>query len=340
MDIKHERYNYTGLCSVGIKQIEFGSFSNEWEIIKEYPFPGLEKIRYYKRKAWRPFSLNQWVFTIYMSRQEQEIMDELASLYLEFTDESLRKTFNKHPYVYKAFYDETSPIRALSLRKDKGFSVDEAYLCLNIESNELSLEEERDATLRIMEFFSGFLKNLSSIRNFGYPLDFLVLSDYGKDKINFEIKKLQGQINAKKNKQNQTPSNTNNSNIGKYIAIAGVLGLKFAAKSIGAELDLPLPMDNSDISDSNVDLDLNVEGDDGYTPEVYANLEGQYNVSFGSNIDSLERDLKMANNNIDYYSEQLARTDITDTYRKNCKFKLDQAIKKVAELAEKIEKAK
>lgn len=340
MDIKHERYSYTGLCSERITQIEFGAFSNEWEIIKKFPFPGLEMIRYYKRKDWRPFSLNQWIFTIYMGRQERVIMDELDSLYLEFTDESLRKTFNKHQYVYKAFYDETSPIRAVCLTKRKGFSEDEAYLYLNIESNELTLKEERDATSKIMEFFSGFLNNLRSIRNFGYPSEFLVLSDYGKSNINWEIQKVQSQIDAQKNKQNHTPSNTNNSNIGKYIAIAGVLGLKFAAKSIGAELDLPLPMDNSDISDSNVDLDLNVEGDDGYTPEVYANLEGQYNVSFGSNIDSLERDLKMANNNIDYYSEQLARTDITDTYRKNCKFKLDQAIKKVAELAEKIEKAK
>ena len=44
------------------------------------------------------------------------------------------------------------------------------------------------------------------------------------------------------------------------------------------------------------------------------------------------------NNDINYYTKELGRQNITDVYRNNCQFKLDQAIKKAAELAKELDK--
>ena len=66
----------------------------------------------------------------------------------------------------------------------------------------------------------------------------------------------------------------------------------------------------------------------------------QTNISFGSSQDSLERELRQENRNIDYYEKELRRTNISDTYRNNCLFKLQQAVKNAAELAEEINKLK
>lgn len=66
----------------------------------------------------------------------------------------------------------------------------------------------------------------------------------------------------------------------------------------------------------------------------------QTNIAFGSSEDSLERELRQENRNIDYYEKELRRTNISETYRNNCLFKLQQAVKNAAELAEEINKLK
>ncbi len=93
-----------------------------------------------------------------------------------------------------------------------------------------------------------------------------------------------------------------------------------------------------DISSYSAD-DINQALEYAINDDVDSNLESsnsQNNISFGSNQDSLERDLRQANSDINYYEKELRRTNISDTYRNNCLFKLQQAVKKAAELTEKI----
>lgn len=66
----------------------------------------------------------------------------------------------------------------------------------------------------------------------------------------------------------------------------------------------------------------------------------QTNISFGNSQDSLERELRQENRNIDYYEKELRRTNISETYRNNCLFKLQKAVKNATELAEEINKLK
>ena len=66
---------------------------------------------------------------------------------------------------------------------------------------------------------------------------------------------------------------------------------------------------------------------------------GNYNnITFDASETSYYEDkLKKANKDIDYYSKELTRINTTDTYKKNCQFSLEQAIKKSKEYARKID---
>lgn len=74
------------------------------------------------------------------------------------------------------------------------------------------------------------------------------------------------------------------------------------------------------------------------------NSDSHSNVSFmgsednADKIASLERDLRTANGNIDYYSKEISNFNehTSNTYRSNCESALRQATKKAAEIAEKI----
>jgi hypothetical protein len=69
-------------------------------------------------------------------------------------------------------------------------------------------------------------------------------------------------------------------------------------------------------------------------------FESSNNISFKASQSGLEQELRHANKDIDYYEKILRREDITDTYRNNCLFRLKQAVKKAAEIAEEISNAK
>lgn len=74
----------------------------------------------------------------------------------------------------------------------------------------------------------------------------------------------------------------------RVIAIGGLFAAKAVLKSIGADLNTSF---NFDIPDTNIDFsqidsfdfDCDFDCDFDYTPESYANTDGQFNISFGAN---------------------------------------------------------
>lgn len=68
------------------------------------------------------------------------------------------------------------------------------------------------------------------------------------------------------------------------------------------------------------------------------NFMGHHDIpsNIQHDIDYYEGRLKDANDDIDYYTKELKRSNISDTYRNNCKSSLQSAIKKSSECAEKI----
>lgn len=68
-----------------------------------------------------------------------------------------------------------------------------------------------------------------------------------------------------------------------------------------------------------------------------------HEVSFGrapsqieSDINYYSKKLDSAQDDADYYTKQLSRSNISDTYRKDCEFSLSQAIKRINELTRKV----
>ena len=130
----------------------------------------------------------------------------------------------------------------------------------------LSADDERTYVSKLYTYANAFV---SECRGFIYDPNLLELNEYAK-------KKHRNTLN--KNKTNQSQS----SNIGKYLAIVGILGLKFAVKSLGADLDISLPTDSIDIPDT-PDFDTDIDFDSDYTPDAYSDLENQYNIPFEGN---------------------------------------------------------
>lgn len=60
----------------------------------------------------------------------------------------------------------------------------------------------------------------------------------------------------------------------------------------------------------------------------------------GSSKDSLMSELRQAHHNAEYYENQLKNDNISSTYRSTCTFKLEQALKKITELTEQINRLK
>ena len=79
---------------------------------------------------------------------------------------------------------------------------------------------------------------------------------------------------------------------------------------------------------------------DGYNTEdtmPMTDVGNNHNIAFdGGEIGYYQDKLKSANKDIDYYTGEISRSDISDTYRNNCKHRLEQAIKKSEDYAKKI----
>ena len=155
---------------------------------------------------------------------------------------------------------------------------------------------------------------------------------------------------------NISSRSTPSSKLEKAVLITGILGLKFAAKAIGAEIDIPIPTDgNGPDIDIDVDTDVNADFDTGDTPDAYADVDNQHNVSFGKSVSQLEteisnlkKDIRDAESEINYWEYQDSiHSNPSNHYRKsidiglkNAGKKYDKATKKLEELMNELQKLK
>lgn len=71
------------------------------------------------------------------------------------------------------------------------------------------------------------------------------------------------------------------------------------------------------------------------------NITESNDISFlGSDKSWLESELRTAKHNAEYYRNELKNPNISSTFRSSCEFKLEQALKKIAEITEKLSKLK
>lgn len=88
-----------------------------------------------------------------------------------------------------------------------------------------------------------------------------------------------------------------------------------------------------DVSDWEDDLEFSDEAGD----ESYAvSFTGRKPESIQTDINNCNYKLKSAEDNIEYYTKQLSRTDITNTYRGNCVAKLKDAAATYSETIRKL----
>ena len=321
-------YNYNlwgSYCTT--TQIRSGIGEKEWEIVKMI---GSHKVRYFKHMC-RGFWVdpNVYTFTVYLTKSQNDVLCEIFHLSTDFTDESLKKTFKTYPYIYKVIFDYNYPVdywppEGIKIRTETNSSLSE--------SEENTLLNTLIYTLLEIE------KEVDRIRYKGYPAHLL--------------EREKPVISTNNISSRSTPS----SKLEKAVLIAGVLGLKFAAKAIGAEIDIPIPTDgNGPDIDIDVDTDVNADFDTGDTPDAYADVDNQHNVSFGKSVSQLEteisnrkKDIRAAEKDINYWEYQDSiHSNPSDHYRKsidiglkNAGKKYDEATKKLEELMNELQKLK
>ena len=64
-------------------------------------------------------------------------------------------------------------------------------------------------------------------------------------------------------------------------ATATVIAIKLIVRSVGQDVDISIPDFDGDCDTSNIDANID------YTPEAYANIEGQYNIAFNGSTDTI-----------------------------------------------------
>ena len=108
--------------------------------------------------------------------------------------------------------------------------------------------------------------------------------------------------------------------------------------------DLSGLIDTADFSDLESANDLLTTSDiELGESEFVSDTPSEYEISFGRSQNQIENDvnyytkkLDNAQNDVNYYSKELSRSNISDTYRKNCESKLSQATKRINELTRKM----
>ena len=139
----------------------------------------------------------------------------------------------------------------------------------------------------------------------------------------------------------------NGKNALKFVVRAGAI---VAAAAVGANLDLPdfdFDVDVPDVDIPNFDNSYNLSLDSGLDPNITSedygtseltNEASNSNISFGSSRESLERELRDANHNMEYYERQIDNFNdsMSSTYRQTCLNGYDDAAKKAKEIADKL----
>ena len=259
------------------------------------------------------YNLDQFVymfinnFNMYVSLNQKicESLSKLKDLTYYYTTDSLNEVFKSYPYTLQIIKNETS-FSLTSVRftgcglEKKGMFPTKSYFFDNYESN-----------------WARELRNVADS----------LMKEATNLKIDFD-------------KLRKKEALLKNTEIPKWLiaaaAIGGVVLIKLAVKSIAnSDIDIDVPDFDGDTDVTSIDIDT---GEICSTNDGYSADGNGYNISFGASQESIQRDLRAANKDIDYYTKQLGRSNITDVYRDNCQFKLDQAIKKAAELAKELDK--
>lgn len=130
----------------------------------------------------------------------------------------------------------------------------------------------------------------------------------------------------------------------KFVVRAGVI---VAAATVGANLDLPdfdFDIDIPDVELPDFDMDYDLGADisnvNDYGSAELTSVSNGSNISFGSNKDWLERELRLANENKDHYKRAIDNfnDNTSSTYMWTCQNGYEQAAKKAKEIAEELKK--
>lgn len=250
-----------------------------------------------------------------------DFLEKLVLSYLEINEKcsnaSIRAAFENCPYIYEYLrqyangYD--SPIIYF-------YANNRYYYC--IKKNYCTLFNSKKAT-----FYS--LNGIASAFRKEIPL------------INVSLLKPSYKLRAKKFFAE------NGKNALKFVVRAGAI---VAAAAVGANLDLPdfdFDVDVPDVDIPNFDNSYNLSLDSGLDPSVTSgdygtseltNEASNSNISFGSSRESLERELRDANHNMEYYERQIDNFNdsMSSTYRQTCLNGYDDAAKKAKEIADKL----
>lgn len=249
--------------------------------------------------------INNFEMHINLNEKVCESLGKLNDLTYYYTTDSLNEVFKNYPYTLQIIKNETSfswtavRFTGCGLEK-KGMFPTKSY------------------------FFDNYERNWAiELRN--------VADSLMKEAINLKIDF---------DKLKKREALLKNTEIPKWLIVAATIGgvvlIKLAVKSIAnSDIDIDVPDSDGDSDVTSIDIDA---GEICSAYDGYSGDSNGYNISFGAGQESIQRDLKTANNDIDYYTKQLGRSNITEVYRNNCQFKLDQAIKKASELAKELDK--
>ena len=255
-------------------------------------------ITYYKGHGFRLFEPDSWCFCLYLTEKEAKVSQEISKLIFNFTDDSIRRTLRKFPTITKLCLDNDD-LRLIDVGQNR------PYLWTHISGNSNYVSsQEAYCVQKLLNIVDNLEKEC---RNFQYSPEFLELTEWKKREIEQEIER--------RNNPQPHSANDTNSKVGRYLVIAGIIGLKCIAKSIGAELDIQIPSDAPDLPDIPDVPDV----DDSYG---IGNLDfADSNSLDGYNVPFMGRDTLPPNANSDGYipdgSISLTRTisDITDSFK-------------------------
>ena len=249
--------------------------------------------------------INNFEMYVELSEKVCESLWKLKDLTYYYTTDSINEVFKNYPYTLQIIKNETSfswtAVRLAGCRLEKkGMFPTKSF------------------------FFDNYERNwVKELRNVADSL----MKEATNLKIDFD-------------KLRKREALLKNAEIPKWLitaaTIGGVVLIKLAIKSIAnSDIDIDVPDFDGDTDFTSIDIDT---GEICSSFDGYSSDSNGYNISFGANQDSIQRELRAANNDINYYTKELGRQNITDVYRNSCQFKLDQAIKKAAELAKELDK--
>lgn len=273
-------YDYKPYCHIGTgiekyEQIEFGLFDKQFEITQRF---GNRVITYYKGKNFLPLEKNQWYFVIYLTQKENSVIKEIQDLVCYCEYDSIKLTLKDYPHICKVClvnifgdthddpgFEGYEGVVAYSGDENVGYK---ARIMASVKTNDISYEQEQWVLSKLVKEFEAFLEE---VKRFRYRADFLKLKAEKMEIVESQRRNYAEYENSRRNTKQKL-------SIERCLFIAGAVGLKYLVKSFGGEIDLPT--DSIEVPD-NVDSD--------YTPESYASLDNQYNISFGAQEATLQR---------------------------------------------------